>query len=244
MGFLKAMGVAVGVGNLEVTASCDEELYQGEEVKGVATITGGEVPQIVQGLVLSLVYQWEVRDEGDQREGEGAKVVHHRAMPLHLEVAPGSTHRVPFVLDIPTDLPLAEAGDWHSVAVTADIPHAVDVTGSRRVSVGPIRPIADALRAITLATKWTLQGYEPRKADPGFVRAVLAPSPAAAARFDGLILEIAVAEGAMRVLVTVDMKEGFWKELTGGDKHDYSFAASDIPSLVTSLQELIHKHGG
>lgn len=244
MGILKAMGVAVGVGNLQVTVECDEELTQGEQVKGVATITGGEVPQIVQGLVLALVSQWEVRDEGDQREGDGARVVHQRTMPLHLEVAPGSTHRVPFELDIPLDVPLAEAGDWHAVAVTADIPHAIDVTGSRRVAVWPPRPIADALRAIAQATGWTLQGYEPRKADPGFVRAVLAPSPAAAARFDGLIVEIAVEEGKMRVLVTVDMKEGFWKELTGGDKHDYSFAASDIPALVTSVQDLLRKHGG
>ena len=58
------------------------------------------------------------------------------------------------------------------------------------------------------------------------------------------IVEIAAPEDKMRVLVTVDMKEGFWKELTGGDKHDYSFAASDIPALVTSVQDLLRKHGG
>ncbi len=244
MGFLEAMGVAVGVGSLHVTVECDEDLTQGEGVKGVATITGGEAPQVVQGLVLALVYQWEVHDEGKQGEGDGARVVHNRAMPLHLDVAPGSTHRVPFELDIPLDVPLAEAGDWHAVAVTADIPHAIDVTGSRRVTVWPPRQVADALRAIAVATGWTIKGYEPRKADPGFVRAVLAPSEAAAARFDGLILEIAAEEGAMRVLVTVDMKEGFWKELTGGDKHDSSFAASDIPGLVARVHDLLHKHGG
>jgi len=46
----------------------------------------------------------------------------------------------------------------------------------------------------------------------------------------------------MRIFVTLDMKEGIWKTLTGGDEHDYEFEAIDLPGLVASFQGLIHKH--
>lgn len=169
-------------------------------------------------------------------------MVHRRSMPVQIEVAPGSTHRVPFVLDIPLDVALPEPGDWHTVDVTADIPSAVDVAGSHRVSLWPSRPIADALRAIVSATGWTLEGYEPRKARTGFVRAVLAPGPAAAARFDRIYLELAPEEDTIRVHATLDLKERFWKELTGQDKHSSTFAASDVPTLVSRFQGLVDEY--
>lgn len=242
MSFLKEVGAAIGLGNLDVTVDCNRECHHGEQVQGVATITGGKVPQSVQGLGLSLSLRWEVRDKENNRDVAQQDVLHRRSMPAQIQVLPGSSHRVPFALDIPVGVKLAGAGDWHTVDVTADIPGGVDVTGSCRVFLWPIRPIADTLRALVSATGWSLNSFQSRKARAGFVRAIFLPSPAVAARFDRMNIELALEQGRMRVFVTLDMKEGFWKTLTVGDEYDYEFAAADLPSLVASVKGLIDKH--
>jgi len=243
MSVLNEIKAALGAGQFKVTVECEEELHLGEEAHGVATITGGDVPQIVQGLDLSLAYRWTVQNEGGEHEDEGKRILHKTSIPMELEVAPGSAHRVPFVLAIPAEVPLAEPGDWHTIDVNADIPHAIDIAGSRRVTLLPPRPIVEALQAIT-ATGWILDGYEPRKAREGFIRAVLSPGPAFATRFDRVYLELLAGESALQVHTTLDLKERLWRELTGTDKHHYSFEAKDSAALVSHFQKLLDKHPG
>lgn len=240
MGFLKEIGAAIGVGNLHVTVACDEkERHHGEPIHGVVTITGGEVPQVVQGLKLALARRWEVKDSSDQADGEGSRAIFASSMPLHLEVAPGSTHAVPFVLEVPRDLPLAAPGDWHTVDVTADIPAAIDVKGSCRIVLLPVPPVAEALAALASATGWTLDGYEPKRARHGSVCAVFSPGAEAAERFDRAYVEVALAGEAFSVHVTLDRKERFWKEVTGRDKEEHTFVAPDADALVAAFQKLL-----
>ncbi len=242
MGFLKEMGAAIGVGNLDVLVDCDRECHHGEGLRGVATLKGGQVPQLVQGLEVRLLHLWEVWDEERRREVERSKVIHRRPVPFQAQVLPGSTHEVPFLLDIPVGATLADHGEWTAIQVESDISGGVDVSGRRSVLMWPIRPVADTVRAIAAATGWSIHGFQPRKARSGFVRAVLTPSEGLAHRFDRVNLDLALDQGMMRIHATLDMKEGVWKTLTGGDEHDYAFAAQDIPTIVAGLQGLIHKH--
>ena len=238
MSVLKELKAAIGAGQLKVDVECEEELHLGDEVHGVATITGGEVPQIVQGLDVRLTYRWPVQDEAAEQEDVGSRTLHRASVEVQIDVEPGSVHRVPFTLTVPSDTALAEAGDWHTIDVSADIPHAVDVAGSRRVTLRPARRVLEALDAV-LATDWILDGYQPNKAHEGFVRAVLSPGPTHAARFDRVYLELSRDPGPLRVNVTFDLKEKLWRELTGTDKHHHSFEVKDVPDLVARLQEMI-----
>lgn len=242
MSLLREIGAAIGVGNLSVAVECDSACHHGEQVQGAAILTGGKVPQTVEGLRLGLALRWQGYDQETKQNVEHHKVLHQRSMPVQIQVLPGNIYRAPFTLDIPAGATLAEPGEWHTIDVTADIPGAVDVTGHGSVFLWPIRPIADTLRALVSATGWALQGFRPRKARAGFVLAVLVPAPALAKRFDRINIELALAQGRMRVFVTLDMKEGIWKTLTGGDEHHYEFEANDLPGLVASVQGLIHKH--
>lgn len=242
MGFFKELGAAIGVGNLDVIVEHEGTGHHGEPIRGVATIAGGNVPQVVHGLALSLVLHWEVYDEESRRDVPRSKVLHRRSLPFQSQVLPGMRLPVPFVLDIPLGVTLAEPHHWHTLNATAEISGGVDVTGEKRLELWPIRPIADTIRAITAATGFSLSGFLDHKAPAGFVRAVLLPGPSHAARFDRIYLDLALNQGMMRVHATLDMKAGVWKTLTGGDEHDYSFAAPDIPTIVAGLVGLIHKH--
>ena len=74
------------------------------------------------------------------------------------------------------------------------------------------------------------------------MRAALPPSTWFAQRFDRLNLELALDQGVMRTHVTVAVKEGIWKTLTGGDEHDYAFAAGDLQTVIAGIWQLIQKH--
>lgn len=238
MTVLKGLKAALGAGELKVDVACDDELHVGGAVHGTATITGGEVPQIVQGLDLSLQYRWPVSNEGGEQADEGARPVQKRSIPCQLDVSPGSVHKVPFTFDLPLDTPLAEPGDWHSVDVNADIPGAVDVRGSRRVTLLPPKEIVAAIAAIA-ATGWVLDGYEPRKAKEGFIRAVLSPGPVTERNFDRLFVELRVEEGKLAAHVTFDLKDKLWREITGTDKRREDVESADVASFIARFQELV-----
>ena len=242
MSFVANLGAAIGVGNLTPSVACENEGYQGERTRGVATITGGNVAQVVEGLRMRLVRMWETRDRERNTRHEHTDVLHTQPVAFRCEVLPGIAYTVPFELDIPWNATLAERGEWHVIEVVTDVAGGVDPSGRKHIVLWPARPVAYTLQAVVAATGWRLNGFASREARAGFTRAELVPGAAHAERFDRIYLELSPGQGFMQVHVKLDLKEGAWKALTGADEYDYSFSAPDIPTVVGNLQALIQKY--
>jgi sporulation-control protein spo0M len=244
MSIVAKLGAAIGVGNLTLSVSCSDEGYQGERLRGVVTLKGGDVPRMVEGLHVRLLHVWESRDSEVSLQRDRSSVLLDQPVELRCEVLPGSTHTVPFELEIPSNVALPEQGERYAIEAHVQIPNGVDASSRERFVLWPVRPVTDVLRGLMAATGWLLEGFTPRQARAGFTRAVLLPGSAHAARFDRMNLELAADQGLLQVHATLDLNEGIWKSVTGGDEHDYSFSAPDAPSVVEKLQALIQKHAG
>src|SRR5262245_7445040 len=101
MSFLKELGASIGIGNLNVGVDCEKVAHHGEPIRGVATLSGGKVAQIVNGLEVRLVRSWEVWDEERNRYEPRSEVIHRRPAQFQAQVQPGAVYTANFLLDIP-----------------------------------------------------------------------------------------------------------------------------------------------
>jgi sporulation-control protein spo0M len=224
----------MGIGNLSVDVKVPSRICIGETLQGTASITGGKVEQIAQGLWVGLRLAWETTDD------DGHSQTHHtvllkRPCELATAVLPGQSHQIQFSFIVPPSLELAQKDCWHQVFAEVDIASSVDVTGTAFIQVFPAQPLGDLLQAVTDNLGWSLGGIDTKRAPKGYLRAIFLPPEPLTKRFDKLLVDVAHSGSSWHIAATVDLREGLWRALTKQDEHRAEFQADSVKAAIRQI---------
>lgn len=160
MGWLKKTLAKVGVGSAKVHIELQAEtLRQGETVSATLVVTGGDVPQPVDAVELTVCCDymgWEqLRTQGEQgRKKQRRRKTHILstwALPDAFTTEPGVERRVEteFTLPLATPLSLGEGKVW--LEVNLNIPMGKDTSAKAPLTVKPEAMLDTALNVFEQA---------------------------------------------------------------------------------------------
>lgn len=215
MSFLKKMMSSVGIGNLTIDTQLQEaEVIAGHTLHGEVLIKGGKAAQQINSVGIELIAELYTE------EGTHTYLTLSSCSVLGaIEVAPESTARYPFSLQVPNDAPVSFGNSRVFAKTQADISFALDPKDHDEVVIAPHPLQACAMAALEqLGFRFNEVIFEPAPYQMAARLPVLQVMEYKAmdGEFAGRVDEIDVCcvfhEQTMDVLLEIDRRAGWVAE--------------------------------
>ncbi|MFC4766671.1 sporulation protein [Effusibacillus consociatus] len=255
MSFFKRALASIGIGSAQVNAHLEKTAYQvGEEVRGVATVEGGNADQQIDNIYMYVMTQYS-KEENDRKVKLNG-VVGKFLVSAPFSLKAGETKEIPFAFVLPYETPVTQGRIPVWIETGLDIPSAVDPKDTDVVQVLPSTlqtVVLDAVNSLGFRLRKTDCEYSRVRHSHPFVQEfefVPAGGP-----FRGHLdeLEVVFLSGdadAVEVLLQVDKKArglfGGLQESLGLDERYVRFTVTSelahSGSLTAQIQNIIERN--
>ncbi len=253
MSFFKNMMASIGIGAAKVDTVLEVSysgIRPGDEINGRIIVTGGAVPQQINGIELLLMTSF-IKEVNDQKVRENAAIAR---LPLRaaFEVRAGGKEEIPFRWQLPVTAPITAGGTQIWVKTALDIASSLDASDEDYIKVLPhplVGEVLEALSSLGFRTREVECKYAPRSRYGTSLLQEFELVPGRASGFGRLDeLEIVFIPSAayVDVLMEVDRRSGGFAEWLGTDESRISFRLyeADIQrgraALAENLSSRIH----
>lgn len=170
MSFFNKIFASIGIGSAKIDTKLEQLTYrQGDIVKGIVEIKGGNVEQKINGLYLNL-YTSYIKEMDDKKVPAVANIGHFPIFQSLL-IKANEVHEVPFSFQLPFDTPVTFGRSKVWVKTEADISNALDPTDKDYIRIAP-SPIMNAVIDAINELGFTLREVENERA-PRYIRSRL-----------------------------------------------------------------------
>ena len=221
--FKKMMAsMGAGGGSVETTLSTPSA-YPGGVVEGVINIRGGSVDQMIDYVAVGLVARVEI-ESGDSEYDSYLKFHEHRVTGS-FKLDDGSSHQVPFQLQIPWECPFNVIGGHQlskcfiGVRTELEIQRSVDKTDVDPLAVYAL-PAHEKLLAAFTQLGFRFKGADMEKGRvtggslPFYQEIEFHPAPQFAHNVNELEVTFVTRATEMDVILEIDKRGGFFTEST------------------------------
>ncbi|UOY92946.1 sporulation protein [Ectobacillus sp. JY-23] len=137
---------SVGIGAAKVDTILEKEKYfAGEEVRGIVHVKGGNVPQQVDSIYLT-VFGSYIREVDDKKVTAVHALYKHR-LTDRIDIVPAEEKTIPFSFLLPVDTPVTFGSGKVWIHTGLDISSSVDPTDKDFIEVLPNPLIAGVIQA-------------------------------------------------------------------------------------------------
>ncbi|WP_121616587.1 sporulation protein [Virgibacillus halodenitrificans] len=257
MSFFNKVLASVGVGSAKVDTKLENgDLVQGEKVRGIIEIRGGNVEQDIETLYLILQTSY-IRETDDQKVNQTADIKRF-LLSERITVAANDVVEIPFSFILPLDTPISYGKTKIWISTGADIKNSVDPSDRDYIKVKPsllVTSVVNAMEelgfrmreAICEAAPRRLRGQLPFVQEFEFV-----PYNGDFYRkLDGVeIVFLSQSENQLELLIEVDRRAKFGSissilaESMDMDetKARLTLTINDIPNMVDRLYKIINAY--
>jgi len=246
MSFFKNMMASIGIGSAKVDTVLEVSysgIRPGDEINGRVIVTGGAVPQQINGIELLLMTSF-IKEVSDQKVRENAAIAR---LPLRtaFEVKAGGKEEIPFRWQLPVTAPITAGGTQIWLKTALDIASSLDASDEDYIKVLPhplVGEVLEALSSLGFHTREVECKYAPHSRYGTSLLQEFELVPGRASGFGKLDeLEIVFIPSAayVDVLMEVDRRSGGFAEWLGTDESRISFRLyeADIQRGRTALAE-------
>ncbi len=136
MSNLKRILTRIGIGNVQVdTFLAKDRLVIGEEVRGTVKITGGSLPQIINGIHLTIAT--EFMREVKERIIYTRYDLHRERLTEKITVTAYEIKEIPFTFPVPIDTPLTLGHKLVWLHTDVDVKNAVNPADNTYIDILP-----------------------------------------------------------------------------------------------------------
>ena len=255
MSFFQKVLASVGIGAAKVdTILKKDQFIPGEHVFGEVQIKGGDVPQKIDSIYLSLKSTYE--KEVDDKKHTSTATVHQMKITEAFTIESNSEKIIPFSFRLPNDTPLTMGRTKLFISTGLDIKNAVDPSDNDYIQVLPndlVKRVMNSLselgfRLISAECKSASSIYRNRL--PFIQELEYKPqSGPFYGKLDELeVMFLSIEENTMELLLQVDRKArglgGLFAEALEMDESfvNVTVSINDLPNLKQKLQAIIDRY--